>query len=256
MSEHPHNCLNCGHTLTGRYCINCGQKADTHRITPKHFIMHDVLHGTLHIEKGLFFTVIQVLRHRGQTALDYISGKRIRYYNVFYLSLILLSLNIVAVVYKHRILPDTAVKYSGDVSSVFAFAAGNMKFIVLTFIPFMALNTFLLFRRKKHNYAEHAVAAGFCMVAALTLALIANLFLLLGNYSLFLYLGIGFGWLVFLTPLFFYVRYAAPNYRIFGYSWRILVFYILFILEVFMLILLLSYLFTGELNISGEITLY
>ncbi|MCU0434306.1 MAG: hypothetical protein MUC87_12690 [Bacteroidia bacterium] len=255
MSENPHQCLNCGHTLTGRYCVNCGQKADTHRITTRHFIMHDLLHGTLHIEKGLFFTIIQVLKHRGQTALDYISGKRIRYYNVFYLSLILLSLNILAVVFKHRILPDTAMKHSGEVSSVFVFAAANMKFIVLTFIPFMALNSLILFRRKKHNYAEHVVAAGFCMVAALTLALIANLILLLGNITFFSYLGSFVGFLVFLTPLFFYFSYSAPQYRFWGYSWRILLFYVLFILQVFILILLLSFAFTGELNISGEINL-
>lgn len=256
MSANPHTCLNCGHTLTGKYCINCGQKADTHRITPRHFIMHDVLHGALHIEKGLFFTIIQVLKRRGETAIDYISGKRIRYYNVFYLSLILLSINIVAVVYKHRLFPETAVKHSGEVSSVYDFAAANMKFIILTFIPLMAFNTFILFGRKKHNYAEHAVAAGFCMVAILTLALFTNLVLLLGNYTFFSYLGLVSGWLVFLTPLLFYFSYAKPEYGIWGFGWRILVFYLLFILQLLILILLLSFAFTGELNISGEISLY
>jgi hypothetical protein len=82
------NCLNCGKELMGLYCYGCGQKADTHRISFKNFIFHDLLHGTFHIEKGMFFTAKQALIRPGHAALDYISGKKIRYYNVFYLILI------------------------------------------------------------------------------------------------------------------------------------------------------------------------
>jgi hypothetical protein len=38
MSEHSHTCLNCNQKLFGNFCANCGQKADTHRITPKHTV--------------------------------------------------------------------------------------------------------------------------------------------------------------------------------------------------------------------------
>lgn len=83
------NCLNCEKELTGKFCSGCGQATDTHRITFTNFIFHDVLHGTFHLEKGILFTVWQALIRPGQAALDYISGKRRRYYNVFYLILIL-----------------------------------------------------------------------------------------------------------------------------------------------------------------------
>src|SRR5690606_2344353 len=66
--------------------------ADTHRITFKNFIFHDVLHGTFHIERGILFTTKQALIRPGKAALDYISGKRRRYYNVFYLILITIGL--------------------------------------------------------------------------------------------------------------------------------------------------------------------
>ncbi len=86
------NCLNCENELVGNYCYGCGQKADTHRITFRHFIFHDLLHGTFHFEKGMLFTGKQALLRPGRAALDYISGKRIRFYNVFYLILITIGL--------------------------------------------------------------------------------------------------------------------------------------------------------------------
>lgn len=82
------NCLNCEKELTDEFCSGCGQKSDTHRISFGNFIFHDVLHGTFHIEKGMLFTAKQALLSPGKAALDYISGKRKRYYNVFYFILI------------------------------------------------------------------------------------------------------------------------------------------------------------------------
>ena len=82
------NCLNCGKELTDKYCSGCGQKADTHRITFKNFLFHDLLHGNFHIERGILFAAKEALIRPGKAALDYISGKRKRYYNVFYLILL------------------------------------------------------------------------------------------------------------------------------------------------------------------------
>ena len=52
---HP-NCLDCGAALTDRFCAHCGQPADTHRITLKHLLLHDLPHSVWHVDKGLAFT--------------------------------------------------------------------------------------------------------------------------------------------------------------------------------------------------------
>src|SRR5690606_36523782 len=88
-------CLNCQQPASGKYCSNFGQKTDTHRITLKHFLAHDLLHGFWHLDRGILFTVKEAIVRPGKAALDYISGKRVRYYNVFYLSLLLIALNVV-----------------------------------------------------------------------------------------------------------------------------------------------------------------
>lgn len=64
------NCLNCGKELSGNYCTGCGQNSYTYRISLKHFVSHDLLHGTFHIEKGLFFTEKEALTRTGKAALD------------------------------------------------------------------------------------------------------------------------------------------------------------------------------------------
>ncbi len=86
------NCLNCDKKIVDKFCSGCGQKTDTHRITFKNFIFHDVVHGTFHFDKGMLFTAKQALIRPGKAALDYIAGKRKPYYNVFYLILITIGL--------------------------------------------------------------------------------------------------------------------------------------------------------------------
>ncbi|MBS1571605.1 MAG: DUF3667 domain-containing protein, partial [Bacteroidetes bacterium] len=87
-------CLNCGSKVDNNYCSVCSQKTDTHRLTPKHFFYHDILHGIWHLDKGILFTLKEAVIRPGQASLDYINGKRIRYYNVFYLCLLLLGISI------------------------------------------------------------------------------------------------------------------------------------------------------------------
>ena len=69
------NCLNCEKELIDNYCSGCGQVADTHRITFKNFIFHDLLHGTFHLEKGILFTAKQAAVRPGKAALDYREGR-------------------------------------------------------------------------------------------------------------------------------------------------------------------------------------
>src|SRR5690554_1532610 len=87
-------CLNCDSLTNGKYCSNCGQKTNTHRITFQHFVFHDIMHGVFHFEKGMLFTAKQALLRPGKAVLDYIHGKRVNYYNIFYFILLLIGINL------------------------------------------------------------------------------------------------------------------------------------------------------------------
>lgn len=47
----PSQCANCGATVTGHYCGQCGQKAHVHRSLAA--IGHDIMHGVLHLDGKL-----------------------------------------------------------------------------------------------------------------------------------------------------------------------------------------------------------
>lgn len=247
-----HTCLNCNATTTGKFCANCGQKTDTHRITFGHFLAHDLLHGVFHLERGILFTLKEAFVRPGKAALDYISGKRIRYYNVFYLSLILIGL---AVLIAHTGEDDVAMK-GGDTRSqeVVDFLGKNVKMVVLAFVPLLALNARLLFWKIRLNLAEHFIMAGFAFVGVLALV---DVMLTVNAIAGFTTEGIILNWLLFLLivcaflfPCWAYTNLTWKTHSILGIAWRMLIFYVLLLWEMFLLIALTVWLITGQTDLT------
>jgi Protein of unknown function (DUF3667) len=257
-------CLNCGKQVIDKFCSSCGQKADTRRITFKNLIFHDILHGIFHFEKGMLFTARQSLIRPGKAALDYISGKRKPYYNVFYFILITIGL---ILFFKHfnDVLDGTneIVKKSrklNDASkSIDAILSQKSKLIIFLFVPFAALNSFILFRRKKLNFSEHAIIAGMILLGMLLILLFGNLVFYLEliipfnkvlaqiiSYSIILLaiLQIGYG----------YFNAFAENYSNVGIAYRILLFFALMCFQIMIVFLIVFGIVSnwkfGELTVS------
>jgi hypothetical protein len=74
------NCKNCEAPLTGKFCVNCGQKKDIHPITLKH-VLHDFIHAFTHADKGFLLLIKELLVRPGVVAREYIEGKRKKYFN-------------------------------------------------------------------------------------------------------------------------------------------------------------------------------
>jgi len=89
---HP-NCLDCGAALTDRFCAHCGQPANTHRITLKHLLLHDLPHSIWHVDKGLAFTFWQMLTRPGLTIRGYLAGQRTRQFRPVSYLLLLVGLS-------------------------------------------------------------------------------------------------------------------------------------------------------------------
>lgn len=179
MSQDP-NCLNCNENIIGKFCYNCGQKTDTHRITLKHFLFHDILHGIWHVEKGILFTIKEAITRPGQAALDYISGKRIKYYNVFYLVLLLIGLNVILSDFYEYLL-DTYfkdkyanIKSTTENKANTEFFNNYFKLIIFGIVPVLAINSFIIFKRKKFNFSEHLIIAGIVLLGIMILTTIGQ----------------------------------------------------------------------------------
>ncbi|MHA8059987.1 DUF3667 domain-containing protein [Aquirufa beregesia] len=67
---------------TNKRCKNCGQDSNTHRMS-MHFIWHDLQHGFLHFDNGIFYTIKQLLFRPGYAIKDYINGKQASHFKPF-----------------------------------------------------------------------------------------------------------------------------------------------------------------------------
>lgn len=70
------HCKNCTGKIHGNYCCHCGHAVELKRIDG-HFILHEIEH-VLHFEKGLFFTIRELLLRPGKCVREYISENRSR----------------------------------------------------------------------------------------------------------------------------------------------------------------------------------
>ena len=247
----PTHCLNCNEPVLKKYCPNCGQKTDMHRITFKHFIFHDLLHGVWHLEKGILFTLKEAFVRPGQAALDYISGKRVRYYNVFYLSLLMIGLHYLLLnLYEH--FRDEAVNVDPQSGPNFnTFFNENAKFILFSIVHILGLNGYLFFKRLQLNLAEHLIIAGICLLGMLELTLLFSFLnflnekLILGEVLGMLEVFAFFG--IVLYPIWVYSNAIKKVYFKWAKFWRITLFYgFVFLQIVIILYMILSRLGNGE----------
>jgi hypothetical protein len=238
MSHNTH-CLNCNEAVSQKFCPNCGQKTNTHRITFKHLVFHDIIHGIWHFEKGILFTLKEAIMRPGKAALDYIEGKRIRYYNVFYLALILIGLNIFVVhfydIQAKEYLPKLE-KYNYEGDKLDLFLDNYSKLLLLGLLPLFAFNSFILFRKRKLNYSEHVIISGMLYLGILLISVVMNVFLFFDFIEKFVFIS---EFINILTPILLLLYTLFAYYNAFGEFYKkwvflpkILFFFVLLVVEV------------------------
>ncbi|MBD3581392.1 DUF3667 domain-containing protein [Flavobacterium selenitireducens] len=227
--EHP-TCLNCDNPVSKNFCEVCGQRTNTHRIDFKSFFLHDLVHGVWHLDRGILFTTKETFTRPGKAALDYISGKRVRYYNVFYLTLLALGLSFSVSHFLDGYLPHTDEK----IPTVFAFLIDNLKWFIVGMIPFIAFNGYGIMDRLHLNLAEHFIIAGICLLGSTLLSFPAILFSFLAEktgYALFEILSVVVAALIIFFPVYVYANASSEKYRWWELLWRFLLFYTILMIQ-------------------------
>ncbi|WP_407483654.1 DUF3667 domain-containing protein [Elizabethkingia meningoseptica] len=147
-------CLNCGSETINSFCSVCGQKNSTHRFSLKHFVLHDFIHGVFHLDKGLLFTIKALFTKPGHSTREYIQGKRVNYFNYFALLFIIIAITHFTAAFTKDIDSGSG---SVDLEGYSKVAEGYAKYVILSFVPFFAFASYLLFKKSKQNYMEHLV---------------------------------------------------------------------------------------------------
>lgn len=70
------NCKNCNTEVNLNYCHNCGQAVKLKRING-HYIIHEIEH-VLHFEKGILFTIRELLIRPGENIRQFLNENRSR----------------------------------------------------------------------------------------------------------------------------------------------------------------------------------
>jgi ribosomal protein L32 len=94
------SCLNCEATLdfTARFCPNCGQKTNTHRLTLSH-LFHDFFHALTYADKRILYLLRALALKPGIVAREYIAGKKT------YITMIRRSSEVTGFMNKHSNIP-------------------------------------------------------------------------------------------------------------------------------------------------------
>ena len=156
------NCKNCNSELIGEYCHKCGHPAKLKRIDIN-YIKNEIGH-LLHLEKGFFHTIKELIIRPGQSVREFISVNRNRLVEPV-IFLIITSLIYTLVVYYFHIDEDIDYKkIEGSViSTIVKWILANNGYTSLIMGFFMALLAKPFYRKYGYNIFEIFVLLCFVM---------------------------------------------------------------------------------------------
>jgi hypothetical protein len=153
----PSRCRNCDTDLASgqAYCAACGQKSISTRLT-LHEIGHDLMHVVFHVDRSALSLVGMLLLRPGTVALDYVQGKRKRYFGPFAFLFVGVAAASAAIVFTgFRAITTTRPNAIAD------FLQDHINVLMFAEVPLLAAFTRILDVRGGFNYAEHLVLAAY-----------------------------------------------------------------------------------------------
>lgn len=213
-----HHCLNCHQTLESNFCPNCGQNAKTHRFSLEHFVLHDLVHGVFHLDKGFFYTLKELFLRPGHSIRAYVQGKRVKHFNYFTFIILIITIgHLVGTMSKINLI-DTTNYFSDDQRLLTKFGElmqAYPKLFTLARIPVLAVFSLLFFRKSQQNFTEHLVLNIYKVSGELCIAIVFTLLAALFKNSIpYAYFFDGVALFTLIYSVWFYYQYFST----FGYS--------------------------------------
>jgi len=169
-------CKNCGHQVSENFCSNCGQRADTHRLN-MHFILHDLQHALIHFDRGVLYTTKQLLTRSGHTIREFLEGKRTRHFQP--LSFVIVLATFYGLLWHYLIfdhLHTSLIEPKDDITrasrKIVTWITEHFAFDGLILIITSTLVSYVIFKKRKYNLAEHLVLNTYLMGLFLIVSLL------------------------------------------------------------------------------------
>jgi hypothetical protein len=157
------NCKNCNTEVTLNYCPNCGQPKQLKRING-HYIIHEIEH-VLHFEKGILYTIRELLMNPGKNVQQFITENRSRL--VKPIIFIIITSLIYSVINHFFHIEDGYVNYSetkaSATSAIFNWVQQHYGYANIIMGVFIAAWVKLFFRKYQYNFFEILILLCFVM---------------------------------------------------------------------------------------------
>ncbi len=231
-------CKNCSNSFEGKYCNNCGQKADTGRIDAN-YLWHEIQHGVFHLDKGVFFTIKELFIRPGYTIKEYFEGKRIGHFKP--LAFVFILAGILGILRHYLPFGESRPIVNNNIPDIIitfvVFAKSHLSIAELIFLPFIALASKLAFRKSNYNYFEHLILNSFILGQNIVINIMFLPFCLINNEVLnkitYNFLNVLF--LILIIWTYFQFFYKS---NIFRTIINIILTFVFFIMELILLVIL------------------
>ena len=150
-------CPNCGATLRGPFCHDCGQKATAAHLK-LHDVAHDVMHEFLHLDGKIWRTLKLLVAKPGMLTREFIDGRRARYVSPLrlYLTFSVLFFALAAIVPGAReSMIRTSASDSEQAKALGEAIMTNLPRAMFVLMPAFGLLTWLFYRRQQPFYIAH-----------------------------------------------------------------------------------------------------
>jgi hypothetical protein len=157
------NCKNCNNEVNSKYCPNCGQPAELKRIDG-HYIIHEIEH-VLHFERGILYTIRELVTNPGQNVRNYLSENRSRLVKPV---IFIIVTSLIYTLFNHYFhFEDDYVNHldtqKSTTSKIFKWVQGHYGYANIIMSVFIALWIKLFFRKTGYNFFEILILLCFVM---------------------------------------------------------------------------------------------
>jgi hypothetical protein len=158
------NCSNCNNPISDNFCGHCGQPVKLKRIDGK-YILHEVVH-VLHLEKGIFYTIKELIIRPGKSVKTFITENRNRLVKpVIFIIVTSLVYTIVSHWFLHEEQYHTPAEKSiiASIAIILDWIQHHYGYANIILGVFIALWLKLFFRKHNYNFFEILILLCFVM---------------------------------------------------------------------------------------------
>jgi Protein of unknown function (DUF3667) len=155
------SCIHCSSNFSENFCNYCGQKK--YKRIDRKYIWDEIQYTLVHVNKGFLYSVKSIISNPGKMARAFVDGDRVNHYKPISLVFILATISAffsITIVKLYEKMGTFMIQHKlGSAATLenMSFVNKYNSYIMILFVPIVAIFTKWVFRKWGHNYYEHII---------------------------------------------------------------------------------------------------